>query len=299
MFLLMRITVLKGGPSNEREVSLVSGAAVADGLRKAGHDVFESDISPADLSALDRPCDVVFPVLHGAFGEDGELQTLLEQRGLKFVGSDSASSRVAIDKLETKRRWLAVGIPTPAFHVATHSDCTLGSVGAPCVVKALRSGSSVGVHVCFNAADALDHVGQIVANDGDALVEQFIKGTEITVGILHGQPLPPIRIVYDQGFFDFNQKYGTNGAKHSFDTGVDPALIREIQQTVLRAHRTVGCRDLSRTDVMVEPDGKYYLLEINTLPGFTPRSLLPEAAGRAGVGFVDLVDGLAKAAAAR
>lgn len=295
----MRVTVLRGGPSNEREVSLKSGAAVAEGLRKAGHEVFESDVSPTDVAALDRLCDVVFPVLHGEFGEDGQLQSLLEGRGLKFVGSDSKASRIAIDKLATKRKWIEAGIPTPKFHVAKHNDATLGDVGAPCVVKALRSGSSVGVHVCMKADEAERYVGEIVGNDGDALVEQFIKGTEITVGILEERPLPPIRIVYEQGFFDFQNKYGTNGAKHSFDTGVDPDVIARIQTTVLEAHRVIGCRDLSRTDVMIEPDGTFYLLEINTMPGFTSRSLLPEAAEKAGVPFEELVDRLVKRAAAR
>lgn len=295
----MRVTVLRGGPSSEREISLIGGAAVAKGLRDAGHDVFESDVAPDDLAGLDRPCDVVFPVLHGAFGEDGELQSILESRGIKYVGSDAASSRVAIDKLETKRKWIAAGIPTPRFHVAGHDDATLGDVGAPCVVKSLRSGSSVGVHVCMRRDEAEQRVGELVATEDTALVEQFIKGTEITVGVLFDRPLDPIRIVYEQGFFDFNNKYGTNGAKHSFETGLSDALVREIQQTVLKAHQVIGCRDLSRTDVMIDADGKYYLLEINTLPGFTPRSLLPEAAGKAGFDFVTLVDKLAKAAASR
>ena len=295
----MRVTVLRGGPSNEREVSLRSGAAVADGLRRSGHEVFESDVSPENLRGLDRPCDVVFPVLHGEFGEDGELQSILEGRGMRFVGSDANASRVAIDKLATKRRWLARGIPTPLFHVATSADATLGDVGAPCVVKALRSGSSVGVHVCLKREEALARVAEIVGQDGDALVEQFIRGTEITVGILEETPLPPIRIIYDQGFFDFTQKYGTNGAKHSFDTGVEPALIEKVQATVVEAHRAIGCRDLSRTDVMIEESGTFHLLEINTMPGFTSRSLLPEAAEKAGVGFDQLVDRLVRRAAAR
>ena len=295
----MRVTVLRGGPSSEREISLIGGAAVAKGLRDAGHDVFESDVAPDDLSSLDRPCEVVFPVLHGAFGEDGELQAILETRGLRYVGSDAASSRVAIDKLETKRKWIAAGIPTPAFHLAGHDDATLGPVGAPCVVKSRRSGSSVGVHVCLDRATAEQRVGELVGTEDVALVEQFIRGTEITVGVLFDQPLPPIRIVYEQGFFDFNQKYGTNGAKHSFETGLSDALVARIQATVLKAHQTIGCRDLSRTDVMIDADGKFYLLEINTLPGFTPRSLLPEAAAKAGFDFETLVDRLVTTAAAR
>lgn len=289
----MRITVLRGGPSNEREVSLKSGAAVAEALRKAGHDVFESDISPSDLSGLDHPCDVVFPVLHGAFGEDGQLQAILEERKLKFVGSDSKSSKIAIDKLETKRRWQAIGLPTPAFHVATRSDRTLGSVGAPCVVKALCSGSSVGVYVCKTAEEAVKRVEELLTSDEQVLVEQFIAGTEITVGIFQERPLPPIRIVYEQGYFDYDAKYSANGAGHSFDTGLSIDLIRKIQADVVKGHQHIGCRDLSRTDVMIDSAGQHYLIEINTLPGFTARSLLPEAAAKAGWDFVTLVDRLA------
>lgn len=289
----MRITVLRGGPSNEREVSLKSGAAVAEALRKADHEVFESDISPTDLSGLDHPCHVVFPVLHGAFGEDGQLQEILEARKLKFVGSGAAASKIAIDKLETKRRWQTIGLPTPAFHVATKSDPTLGPVGAPCVVKALCSGSSVGVYVCKTEAEALQRVNELLANDDRVLVEQFIAGTEITVGIFEERPLPPIRIVYEQGYFDYDAKYSANGAGHSFDTGLSMDKIRAIQADVVKGHQLIGCRDLSRTDVMIDSAGNHYLIEINTLPGFTARSLLPEAAAKAGWDFVTLVDRLA------
>ncbi|MFT3786952.1 MAG: D-alanine--D-alanine ligase [Tepidisphaeraceae bacterium] len=297
----MRVTVLYGGPSSEREISLVSGKAVASGLREAGHEVFESDVSPENLSGLDHPCDVVFPVLHGVFGEDGTLQAILESRGLKFVGSGSASSRIAMDKVATKRHWLKHGIPTPAFHVATRADPTLGPVIGACVVKSIRGGSSIGVFVCPNGPDeALPHLREIVNAEGEALVEQFITGTEVTIGILEERALPPIRISYENGFFDFKAKYGSNGAKHDFETGLDAKLIARIQKTVEKGHAVIGCRDLSRTDVMVDQATQaFYLLEINTLPGFTPRSLLPEAAARTGVPFAALVDRLARRTAAR
>jgi D-alanine-D-alanine ligase len=294
-----RVTVLLGGPSSEREVSLKSGRAVADALRQAGHDVYESDIGPDDLAGLDHPCDVVFPVLHGAFGEDGQVQAILEARGVRYVGSDAASSRIAIDKVATKRAWLAAGIPTPAFHVATRSDRSLGPVRGMCVVKSIASGSSIGVFVCQGTDEAMKHMNDIVDADGQAMIEQFIAGTEITVGVLFDEPLPPIRIVYAQGFFDYQAKYSAGGAEHRFETGLSDALVGEIQQTVLKGHRVIGCRDLSRTDVMIDAEGRFYLIEINTLPGFTSRSLLPEAAAKAGVDFVTLVDRLVRHAASR
>ncbi len=293
--------MLRGGPSSEREISLVSGRAVAAGLRESGHDVFESDISPDDLSALDRPCDVVFPVLHGAFGEDGQVQSILESRSIPFVGSGSHASALAIDKLATKRKWIEAGIPTPTFHVATRADPTPGPIVGPCVVKSLRSGSSIGVHVIASgdANEIARRIDELVSVEGVALIEEFVRGVEITVGVLHDRTLPAIRIVYDDGFFDFTSKYGTNGATHSFDTTLPDPLIHTIGQTVLGAHRLIGCRDLSRTDVMIDASGRFYLLEINTLPGFTPRSLLPEAAGRAGIPFAMLVDQLVRVAAER
>src|SRR5918997_1229864 len=140
----MRVTVLYGGPSAEREISLVSGRAVIDGLRSMGHEVFGSDVSPTDLSGLDRPCDVVFPVLHGEFGESGELQEILEGRGLAFVGSGSRASRLGMDKAETKKVWEAAGLPTPAYEVLS-GDRSRRSIAAPCAVKALDSGSSIDV----------------------------------------------------------------------------------------------------------------------------------------------------------
>jgi D-alanine-D-alanine ligase len=299
----MRVTVLYGGPSSEREVSLVSGKAVADGLRQAGHEVFESDVSPTDLSGLDKPCDVVFPVLHGAFGEDGQLQAILESRGIPFVGSGSEASKVAIDKVATKRVWMMNGLQTPAFHLATREDPSLGNMHAPCVVKSLRGGSSIGVHVIPDVDDdaASKVVREIVAAEGEAMIEQFIRGTEITVGILEERALPPIRIVYEKGFFDFKAKYSpTGGAKHDFETGLAPALVEQIQRAVEEAHAAIGCRDLSRTDVLIDrATSQFYLIEINTLPGFTPRSLLPEAAAKTGIAFPQLVDRLVRRAAAR
>jgi len=298
----MKITVLRGGPSAEREISLVSGGAVADGLRQAGHDVFESDISPGDLTALEHPADVIFPVLHGAFGESGELQEILEARQLKFVGSGSRASRIGIDKISTKEVWRAAGLPTPAWNTVRRGDA-LPTIDGACVVKAIGSGSSIDVFVCkapaeapAQAAGALNHV---LARHDRALVEQYIEGIELTVGILEERALPPIRIVPKAEFFDFEAKYKSSDTEHRFDTGLDDTAVSLVQALALQAHNVVGCRDLSRVDVMLDRMHRPFLIEINTLPGFTPKSLLPEAAAHAGVPFVELVDRLARRAAAR
>lgn len=298
----MRITVLRGGPSAEREVSLVSGKAVADGLRQAGHDVFESDISPADLSGLDHPADVVFPVLHGVFGESGELQEILEARGLKFVGSGSKASRIGIDKIATKEVWKAAGLPTPAWNTVRRGE-PLPTIDGSCVVKAIGSGSSIDVFVCKAPAEvpaqASGALQRVLARHERALVEQYIDGIELTVGILEERALAPIRIVPKAEFFDYEAKYKSPDTEHRFDTGLPADVIQLVQDLALKAHQVVGCRDLSRIDVMVDRQNRPFLIEINTLPGFTPKSLLPEAAAHDGVPFVALVDRLARRAAER
>lgn len=293
----MKVTVLYGGPSAEREVSLISGQAVIDGLRSMGHEVFPSDVSPTDLSGLDHPCDVIFPVLHGAFGESGELQEILEQRGLPFVGSGSAASRLGMNKADTKKAWEAAGLPTPAYEVLTTSR-PQRTVPAPCAVKALDSGSSIDVFICESDVDAGMAVGEVLAKHGRVLVEQFISGPELTVGLLEESPLAPIRIVpKDSKFFDYKAKYKSKATEHRFDTGLPPDLIETVRELARKANAVVGARDLARVDVMI--DGRTsqpYLLEINTLPGFTPVSLLPEAAKHAGIEFGPLVDRLVRRA---
>lgn len=299
----MRVTVLYGGPSAEREVSLVSGKAVAHGLRDAGHAVTEIDVRPETLeAALSHGADVVFPVLHGAWGEDGELQKVLEARGIKFVGSGSAASRLGMNKVETKRAWEKAGLPTPPYRVVESLNDAIPEEA--CVVKAIDSGSSVDVYVCKGPAEGQVNAKQAVANvlakHPFALVEKFIAGPELTVGLLEEKALAPIRIVPKVEFFDFEAKYKRSDTEHRFDTGLPADLVEKCQRLAERANAVVGARDLARIDIMIdEKSNEPYLLEINTLPGFTPKSLLPEAAGHAGIGFAQLVDRLVKRAAAR
>jgi len=293
----MRITVLYGGPSAEREVSLVSGKAVIDALRSMGHEVFASDISPSDLSGLDQPADVIFPVLHGQFGESGELQEILEARGLAFVGSGSRASRLGMNKVEAKKVWEAARLPTPLWQVlSADNGSARRSIPAPCVIKPIDSGSSIDVYVCRTEAEADEAVGRILAKHGQALVEQFIRGPELTVGLIEEQPLAPIRIVPKRGFFDYEAKYRDRGTEHRFDTGLPPDVVERCRDIAKRANDTLGCRDLARVDIMVDESNNPFLLEINTIPGFTPVSLLPEAARHAGIEFGPLVDRLARRA---
>ena len=300
----MNVTVLYGGPSAEREVSLVSGRAVIAGLQSMGHTVFASDVSPADLSGLDHPADVVFPVLHGTFGESGELQEILEARGIAFVGSGSAASRLGMDKVATKRAWEAAGLPTPPYRVIRRGEDVGPLPPAGCVVKAVDSGSSLDVHVCRAAPEgapvgAAAAIAAVLANHDRVLVEQLIDGPELTVGLLEEEPLAPIRIVPKGDFFDHHAKYRANDTEHRFDTGLPSEVVAHCRDLARRANAIVGARDLARVDIMLDRDHRPYLLEINTLPGFTPKSLLPEAAAHAGVPFGPLVDRLVRRAHAR
>lgn len=297
----MRITVLRGGPSAEREVSLVSGRAVAEGLRSMGHEVFESDISPTDLGGLDHEADVIFPVLHGQFGESGELQEIMEERNLVFVGSGSKASRLGMDKVASKEAWEKAGLPTPAYVVLNGQRGGEGwqRVGCPCVVKAIDSGSSIDVFICKSAEEARKAVGTVVSKHGRTMVEQFIRGPELTVGILEEKALAPIRIVPKREFFDYEAKYKDHGTEHRFDTGLPGEVIERVREISRQANNVIGCRDLARVDFMLDGESEPYILEINTMPGFTPVSLLPEAAKHAGIAFGALVDRLARRAYSR
>ncbi len=298
----MKVTVLYGGPSAEREVSLVSGGAVIEALRGMGHEVFASDVSPADLSGLDHPADVIFPVLHGAFGESGELQEILEQRGLRFVGSGSKASRLGMNKVLTKQVWEKAGLPTPAYRVIKRGEEAYDAPGA-CVVKAIDSGSSIDVYLCKSPAECSAQtataIKEVLSRHESALVEKFIDGIELTVGILEEKPLAPIRIVPKREFFDYEAKYRSSETEHRFETGLPAEVVQSCRELAQRANAAVGARDLARIDIMVDRANQPYLLEINTLPGFTPRSLLPEAAKHAGIEFGPLVDRLVRRAGGR
>jgi D-alanine-D-alanine ligase len=246
---------------------------------------------------------VIFPVLHGEFGESGELQEILEQRKLPFVGSGSRASRLGMDKLTTKQAWEAAGLPTPRYRVIRRGE-PVADIPESCVVKAISSGSSIDVYVCKAAPEgspvgAREAIDRVLARHERVLVEQFISGPELTIGLLEEKPLAPIRIVPKREFFDYEAKYKAADTEHRFDTGLPSEVVERCRSLVEKANAVVGAVDLARIDVMLDAQDNPYLLEINTLPGFTPKSLLPEAAAHAGVPFAALVDRLVKRATAR
>ena len=285
------ITVLAGGPGVEREVSLESGAAVHAALERLGHRVRLLDIGPDDLSALDHPADFVFIALHGEFGEDGSLQAELDARGVAYCGSGAAASRLAMDKVLAKRAFEQAGITTPAFEVATpdNLDRVVANTTGPVVVKPVSSGSSVDTMIVEDGGGLADAVRLVVRRHGAALVEALIRGPELTVGILGDSALPVCEIRTKRDFYDYDAKYVDDDTQYLFDVDLPESLLSRVQRLSERAHRSLGCRALSRVDWIVDERTQTpYALELNTIPGFTSHSLVPKAAARVGIDFDDL-----------
>ena len=299
----LNITLLAGGISAEREVSLNTGKQITDALRQAGHNVYTSDIGPDNLAALEhRPCDLVFPALHGVFGEDGTLQQLLEDRGLPYVGSGPAASRLAMDKVATKSCLLEHGVPTAPWQVVyahKYKDnwSPTSGIGFPCVIKPVADGSSVGCKICPDLAAARAHLEATLPKFGTMLVERYIDGPELTVGIIDGKTLPIICIKPHAEFYDYETKYIREDTEYLFDIDLPAPVLQSVAEAALATHRDIGCRHLSRVDIMVDRATlDPFVLEINTMPGFTGHSLVPKAAAHAGISFVDLCDRLARLA---
>jgi len=285
------ITVLAGGVGTEREVSLASGEAVHAALTRMGHRTTLSDIGPADLSALDVPTDFVFIALHGEFGEDGTVQALLDRRQLAYCGSGAEASRTAMDKVASKRLFEAANIPTPAYEVVTPAACIglTARVAAPAVVKPVASGSSVDT-IIAHTSERLDEAARVVADKyGQALVERYIRGPELTCGVLGDTALPVCEIRPAGEFYDYHAKYVADDTQYLFELDLPEVLLERVQRLSLAAHRALGCHAFSRVDWMVdERTSEPYALEVNTIPGFTSHSLLPKAASRIGLSFDDL-----------
>ena len=285
----LKITVLHGGPGSERDVSLDGGKAVAAALAGLGHDVELADILPDDLRALDRPgVDVVFPVLHGVWGEDGQLQRLLEQRGLVYPGSGPEASQLAMNKAATKAELAAAGLPTPGWQVLGEWPGRWDGK-FPAVVKPVDQGSSVDLTIAKNLDQFRQAVENVCAKYGRCLVEQFIRGRELTVGILDDAALAPIEIVvHGHEYYDYNAKYNDDATEYLVVPKLPGRMSEQLREQALAAHRAIGCRDFSRVDFMLRQDGRPFILEINTIPGFTSHSLLPKAAANAGLDFAAL-----------
>lgn len=307
------VVVLMGGVSPEREISLRSGNAVVKALTDAGFRVSTIDVKDEKIEELDQgERDVAFIALHGYFGEDGGVQQLLESKGIPYTGSGVQASKLAMDKLATKICFVEAGLKTPDYVTVTEFQelneiqREIMRIGMPVVLKPIRNGSSIGISIVKDIGDL--HIGLKKAFEFgyEVLVEKYIKGRELTVGILDDQALPIIEVRPAMEFFNYDAKYKDNrteyltvekaedqhgnesGISH-FKTGFLPSsLYAEAQELALHAHRVLGCRGFSRVDMLMDGMNALYLLEVNTIPGFTEKSLLPKAAKAAGISFSSL-----------
>jgi D-alanine-D-alanine ligase len=290
------ITVLHGGVGGEREVSLISGRAVADALRRRGHHVSLRDVTPGNLAALAIPADCVFIALHGTFGEDGTVQRLLEERGIPYCGSGPLASEIAMNKVAAKQRFVEEGVPTPRFALVRPSTATdieqvLATWPLPAVVKPVASGSSVDTFIVRERAAFERALQHVVGDYGEALVEAYIQGPELTVGVVGRRALPACQIRTKREFYNYQAKYVDDDTEYLFDIDLPGDLLARVGELSLRAFEALGCRDFGRIDWMIDAATlEPYVLEINTIPGFTGHSLLPKAAGRIGISFDELCE---------
>jgi D-alanine-D-alanine ligase len=285
----IKVAVLYGGPPDcaEREVSLRSGAAVARGLAAAGCKVSEVDVQGADF-ALPRGVEVVFPVLHGTFGEDGQLQDILESKGVPYVGSGVLASYNAFDKVRSKQIFGMEGIPTPAYEILLRHGTRNFVLPLPVFVKPSRQGSSVGAHPVQKADQVDCALADAFQHDEYVLVEEFIAGKELTVGFVGDEPLPVIEVKPLDGWYDYTNKYTKGKTEYIVPAELPPAVTSAVQFTAKRAYLALGCRHMGRVDLMLGEEDAPQVLEVNTIPGFTDTSLLPKAARAAGIGFEQL-----------
>ena len=285
-----KIAVLLGGPGPEREVSLRSGAAVARTLRSLGALVQEIDVKDSSLS-LPKSIDLAYNMIHGTFGEDGQIQQILERQGIPYTGEGIAGSQLAFDKILSKRAFDEHGVPTGRWHVIAAGQKPRFEV--PFVVKSPRQGSSVGVHIIKDFAD-LDAALEDCFRFGETvIVEEFFSGRELTVGILGDVALPIIEIVPREGFYDYQHKYTKGASEYFVPAPIGDEATQAVQYAALAAKRALGLEIYSRVDVILASDGRLNVLEINTIPGMTETSLLPKAAAAAGLDFPTLCERIA------
>ena len=292
MSALGKVAVLMGGPSAEREISLISGRAVLAALRSRGVDAHAFDPAEREIFELKREAfGRVFIALHGRFGEDGTVQGALEVMQIPYTGSGVMASALAMDKWRTKLVWTAAGIPTPKYVMArrdTDWDKVVAKLGLPLIVKPAREGSTIGLTKLGAARDAVAAYELAARFDELVVVEEFVAGQELTASVLGETALPLVRIEAPQGNYDYQNKYFTDDVRYYCPSGIRAEVEDEIRAVTLKSFRVLGCRGWGRADVMLRPDGSYSFLEMNTSPGMTGHSLVPMAAKAAGLAYPDL-----------
>lgn len=286
----LTITVMLGGPSAEREVSLRSGAGVAAALRARGHRVFELDPVEPDWR-LPEGTDVVFLALHGAYGEDGTVQSVLDGLGVPYTGCDAEASRIGFDKVLSKERFVAAGVPTARYVVVDRPDAPWpDGWEPPLIVKPARQGSSLGLQCVERRGDWPSALAAALRYDSRLLVEERIVGREVTVGLLGEEILPISEVRVRSGLYDYQTKYTPGAAEYLCPAPLEEATAERVRAAARAAFEAIGGRDYGRVDMMVRPDGSPVVLEVNTLPGMTPTSALPRAARAAGISYEELCE---------
>jgi D-alanine-D-alanine ligase len=286
-----KIVVIMGGPGSERDVSLATGRGVSKALRSLGAEVAEIDVRSEDFQLPDD-VDLAFLTIHGTFGEDGRLQRILECRGVSYTGDGIEGSEIAFDKIRSKEKFREHGVTTPLWEVIHPGQRP--TIPLPIVVKPPREGSTVGVVIVKNESEIESAISEAAKYGRELLIEKFVSGRELTIGILGDQALPVLEIIPKGGFYDFNNKYpflnpqAGGGAEHVCPAKIDAAKTKEIQELALRAFRAAGLQVYGRVDAILSESDQPFILEINTIPGMTEASLLPEAAAAGGISYIDL-----------
>lgn len=302
-----KIGVLLGGQSSERDVSLRSGEAVLAALMSRGHDAVPIYVDgDVDVALRQERVDVAFIALHGRWGEDGCIQGLLETLGIPYTGSDVLASALAMHKVKSKELFRLHNLPTPAYYTfgtfVADADAldvagTHGDFGFPCVVKPVREGSSVGVAICHAPDELAPAIERALRFDDEVLVERFIAGREVSVAVLDGRAIGAVEIAPRAGFYDYGNKYTRGATDYFVPPRLSPERYRGVLAQAARAHAALGCRGATRVDMMVSDAGNEFVLEVNTVPGLTPTSLLPKIADAAGISFGELCERILDGAA--
>ncbi len=297
------IVVLMGGISPEREISLQSGNAIANALAKTNNNVIKIIVNDDMVNELDNyKIDIAFIALHGYFGEDGGIQEILESKGISYTGSGVSASRLAMNKVESKDVFRRNNIPTPDYFKASTvqslSEITnnVKNLKLPVITKPVSNGSSIGISIIkeyTGIKDAIEHTGHY---NKEILVEECIEGRELAVSLLDDKALPVIEIKTPTGFYDYDAKYKSNNTQYiilesaaeTSEHALSHTVYERVQELAVRSHNSLGCRNFSRVDMILNKDDEIYVLEVNTIPGFTERSLLPKAAAAANISFVEL-----------
>ena len=285
-----KVALLMGGPGKERPVSLNSGAAVARALRQLNAEVSEIDVAGRNFSIPEKT-DLAFNMIHGTFGEDGELQAILDNLGVPYTGEGEVGSRLAFDKIASKRKFDEASVPNARWEILGRGEKP--KIPLPLVAKPPREGSSVGVHIVLKPEELDAALEDCFARDSEVLIEEFVNGRELTVGIVGGVALPVVEIVPKVDFYSYENKYTKGNSDYFCPARLDEATTRSVQAAALAAHRSLGLEVYSRVDVLLDAANKPFVLEVNTIPGMTETSLLPKAAAVLGLDFASLCEEIA------